>query len=233
VSEPALLLTTGERWDVIFSEPSNPYRAGISSLFSRDFYLAARERLNEGGIFLQWLQGYEVDRSVVSTAYATLGSVFGAVESWQTLSQDLLLVATTEPIAHDWERVAERAGAEPYRSALARAWGVEGPDGFYAGFVGGPELAAELVTEAGAGRAPINTDDHPVIEFGFARNLGRSGGFEIEDLARRAREIGADRPAFPPANPETPPEVWAARRRRTADARFPGWRTRNSPAFNF
>jgi spermidine synthase len=207
-----LLLTSSGRWDVIFSEPSNPYRAGISSLFSREFYQAVRERLNEGGIFLQWLQGYEVDRSVVRTAYATLGSVFGAVESWQTLSQDLLLVATAEPLAHDWQRVAERAAAEPYRSALARAWGVEGPEGFYAGFVGGPELAAELMGE----EAPVNTDDHPAIEFGFARNLGRSGGFDIEDLVRRAREIGADGPAFPAPGSETEAE----RRRRTADARL-------------
>jgi spermidine synthase len=48
----------------------------------------------------------------------------------------------------------------------------------------------------GEGRARLNTDDHPVIEFGFARNLGRSGGFEVEVLARRARELGADRPRF-------------------------------------
>ena len=187
-----LLLTTDRRWDVIFSEPSNPYRAGISSLFSQELYRAARARLEDGGIFLQWLQGYEVDAPVVRTAYATLGSVFGSVESWQTLSQDLLLVASADPLVHDWERVERRAGEEPYRSALARTWGVDGAAGFYSGFVGGPGLARDLVTAA----TPIHTDDHPVIEFGFARNLGRTGGFEIEELARRARELGVDRPGF-------------------------------------
>ncbi|HEX6198986.1 MAG TPA: fused MFS/spermidine synthase, partial [Thermoanaerobaculia bacterium] len=164
-----LLLTTDERYDVIFSEPSNPYRAGISSLYTREFYRAARDRLTEGGIFLQFLQGYEVDSSVVRTAYATLGSVFPAVESWQTLPGDLLLVATEEPIVHDLERVRRRAAEEPYRSALPQVWGVSGAEGFYSGFLAAPPLARALA-EAAHG---LNTDDHPIIEFGFVRNLGR------------------------------------------------------------
>ncbi|HUP65081.1 MAG TPA: spermidine synthase, partial [Thermoanaerobaculia bacterium] len=56
-----LLLTSRESYDVIFSEPSNPYRAGVASLFTKDFYEAASRRLNEGGLFLQWLQGYEIE----------------------------------------------------------------------------------------------------------------------------------------------------------------------------
>ncbi|HEX6199536.1 MAG TPA: hypothetical protein VF150_04670, partial [Thermoanaerobaculia bacterium] len=48
----------------------------------------------------------------------------------------------------------------------------------------------------------VNTDDHPVIEFGFVRNLGRSGLFSIEDLARLARERGEHRPAFRGPAPE-------------------------------
>ncbi|HSL83353.1 MAG TPA: fused MFS/spermidine synthase, partial [Thermoanaerobaculia bacterium] len=187
------LLTTDERYDVVFSEPSNPYRAGISSLYTLEFYRAARERLTQDGLFLQWLQGYEVDASVVRTAYATLAAVFPAVESWQTLTGDLLLVASEEPLAHDLARVRRRAAAEPYRSALGRAWGVDGADGFYAGFLAGPSFARAMAEAEGA---EVNTDDRPVIEFGFVRNLGRSGLFSIEDLARLARERGEHRPAF-------------------------------------
>ena len=54
------LLTTRERYDLVVSEPSNPYRAGIASLFSREFYRAVASRLEEGGLFLQWVQAYEV-----------------------------------------------------------------------------------------------------------------------------------------------------------------------------
>src|SRR5262249_14420264 len=52
------LLTVPARYDVIFSEPSNPYRAGVSSLFTREYYEAVAARLEEGGLFLQWVQMY-------------------------------------------------------------------------------------------------------------------------------------------------------------------------------
>src|SRR6185295_8360028 len=130
-----LLLTTGARYDLVFSEPSNPYRAGVASLFSADFYRAVRQRLRPGGIFLQWLQGYELDAQVVRTAYATLASELPAVESWRIQRGDLLLMATEQPVVHDLDRVRSRIGTEPYRTALARTWGVEGVEGFYAGYV--------------------------------------------------------------------------------------------------
>ncbi|MGD2071560.1 MAG: fused MFS/spermidine synthase, partial [Gemmatimonadota bacterium] len=191
-----LLLTTRQRYDVIFSEPSNPYRAGISSLFTQEFYRAAAERLTENGLFLQWLQGYEVDPAVIRTAYATLGSVFPAVESWQTLHGDLLLVAGPKPVVHDWRRVARRAAQDPYREALERVWGVSGAAGFYSAFVAGPELARAISEGAARLGEPLNTDDHPVIEYGFVRNLGRKGLFKVEDLGELAHRLGAARPHF-------------------------------------
>jgi predicted membrane-bound spermidine synthase len=185
------LLTTGSSYDLIFSEPSNPYRAGVASLFSADFYEAVRQRLRPGGVFLQWLQGYEVDPRVVRTAYATLGSVFPAVESWQIHRVDLLLAASREPLVHDLDLIRARAGQEPFRSALARTWGVGGAEGFYSAYVASPAFV-RAVREA-EGEA-INTDDHPILEFGFAKNLGRAGLFQIADLARLAQARGEARP---------------------------------------
>jgi predicted membrane-bound spermidine synthase len=186
-----LLLTTSETYDVIFSEPSNPYRAGIASLFSRELYEAVRGRLKPGGIFLQWLQGYEVDAEVVATVYATLGSVFPAVETWEINSGDLLLVASREPLVHDVARVRERVRQAPYREALLWTWGVEGAEGFYTGYIASPELARAVAERP---RARLNTDDLPVLEFGFARNLGRSGLFRVDDLVSLVRTRREDRP---------------------------------------
>jgi spermidine synthase len=184
------LLTTSETYDVIFSEPSNPYRAGIASLFSRDFYEAVEERLRPGGIFLQWLQGYELDAQVVRTAYATLASVYPSVESWQVHRGDLLLAATRKPLVHDLDRVRARMAQEPYRTSFPLVWGVQGAEGFYTGFIAAPGLARAIAESEPA----INTDDHPILEFGFARNLGRTGLFSIGDLRALARARGEDRP---------------------------------------
>ncbi|HZI64796.1 MAG TPA: fused MFS/spermidine synthase, partial [Thermoanaerobaculia bacterium] len=191
------LLTTRERYDLIFSEPSNPYRAGISSLFTREFYRAAAERLQPRGIFMQWLQGYEVDAQVVRTAYATLSAVFPHVESWLTHGNDLLLLASREPLVHDFDEVRARAAREPFATALRAAWGMAEIEGFYTGYVAAPELAAEMSRlEAGQ----VSTDDQPRIEFGFIRNLGRHGLFSIDDLRAAAR--GRDRPRGAGAGPD-------------------------------
>lgn len=186
-----LLLTTPDTYDLVFSEPSNPYRAGISSLFTQEFYNSVAERLAPGGIFLQWLQGYDVDAQVVRTAYATLRSVYPSVETWQVGRNDLMLVASKEPLPHNLERVRARAAQEPYRSALRNTWGVEGAEGFYAGFVAGPGLASTFQDLKGD---RLNTDDHPLIEFGFARGLGRPGLFDINQIRQMAQSMKLNRP---------------------------------------
>ena len=78
------LLTTRDRYDVIASEPSNPYRAGIASLFTQEYYRAAADRLTDDGVFVQWVQAYEIDTPTLRTIYATLASVFPQVETWHT-----------------------------------------------------------------------------------------------------------------------------------------------------
>ncbi|MCP4660708.1 MAG: spermidine synthase, partial [bacterium] len=186
------VLTTPDSYDLVFSEPSNPYRAGVADLFSQEFYRAIHKRLNTDGIFLQWLQGYEVDANVVQIAYATISSVFPHVESWQVNADDLLLVASREPLVHDLDLVRARVAQEPFRSALRWTWRVEGVEGFYSGFVGSDGLRAALV----AARSQVSTDDRPLIEFGFARNVGREGLFSVRELLSLAERIGANRPSI-------------------------------------
>ncbi|MCP3960419.1 MAG: spermidine synthase [bacterium] len=184
------LLTSRGRYDLIFSEPSNPYRAGISSLFTRELYAAADARLNQRGVFLQWLQSYHVDAGVARTVTATLASVFPHVESWQVHSGDLLLVASREPIDHDLARIRGLVSREPLASAMRDVLGVEGVEGFYTGFVASAKLAHAIREQTPA----LNTDDHPIVEFGFARGLGRDLGFSVHRLAALAAARGEHLP---------------------------------------
>jgi spermidine synthase len=193
------LLTSRDRYDVIFSEPSNPYRAGISSLFTADFYRAARERLSPGGIFLQWLQSYEVDSETVRSVYATLRTVFPFVESWFSRYRDLILVATAAPIAYDAGLLRARLGQEPYRSAMSAAWATEGLEGFLSHFVARASFVPALLA---AGRAPKNTDDRNVIEFAFARSVGRDTAFDLEEARVLARQRKEETPLFSGGDPD-------------------------------
>jgi spermidine synthase len=185
------LLTSRAAYDFIFSEPSNPFRAGISSLFTEGFYRAARARLGPGGLFLQWLQAYEVDRGTVDTVYATLTAVFPEVETWYTRSGDLLLVAAAEPIVYDAGRLAERLRQEPFASAMEKAWRVSGLEGFLSHYVAQSPLARVLAERGGNAR---NTDDKNIIEFAFARSLGHKVFFGIDEMRGDARARGQDRP---------------------------------------
>jgi spermidine synthase len=189
-----VLLTARGRYDVIFSEPSNPFRAGVASLFTREFYQAAAGRLADGGLFGQWLQTYEVDTRTVRLVVATLASVFPTVEIWHTQSGDLLLVGSMQPVAHDVAALREKVAREPFRSALFNAWRVTELEGVLAHHVARPSLARSIADAASAEGVAVNTDDRNLVEFGFARRVGTHGGFDVGELWETSIARGEDIP---------------------------------------
>jgi spermidine synthase len=184
-----ILVTSPNTYDIIFSEPSNPYRAGIASLYTREFYAAAAKRLNKGGVFAQWMQAYGADASTIRTVYATLATSFPYIETWWTNRGDLLLFASREPVVYDADALRARLQTEPFRSALHNAWRVETLEAFFAHYI-----AADAFATMVANGAPLNTDDRTIIEFSFARTLN-AGSFATANLRNAARAINAHRPA--------------------------------------
>jgi hypothetical protein len=185
------LLTTDRRYDVIVSEPSNPYRAGVASLFTQEMYSAAAARLSENGLFGQWLQGYEVDVASLRTVLRTMRTVFPFIEIWQTQSDDLLLIASRAPRSYAIGKLRERLAREPYASALPRMWLVEGAEGFLSHFIASDRLSAKLGEVLSP---PLNTDDSTVLEYAFARQVGVAGGSMTELLFHASVRNGDDRP---------------------------------------
>ena len=184
------LLTTRERYDVIVSEPSNPFRAGIASLFTREYYEAASGRLTDGGLFAQWVQAYEVDTRTLRTMFATLASVFPHVETWHMTGGDLLVVAAKQPISYRADELTARLRQEPFRSAALFTWRAVGLEGVLGQYVAGNTFTRALASADGV---DINTDDRNVIEFGFARTVGR-GASLIPSVRALARAMGDARP---------------------------------------
>ena len=185
------LLASRNRYDLIFSEPSNPYRAGVASLFTREYYDAAAMRLNPGGLFLQWVQAYEIDADTLRTVYATMGSAFPYTETWWTSGADLLLLASRDPVTHDVDVLRRRLAAEPLASAMHDAWRTETAEGFLSHFVASPAVAAALSSTA----AGLNTDDRTLIEFGFARAMGDKSPMRVSQLLAFAQRSGGSRPS--------------------------------------
>lgn len=186
-----LLLTIREKYDLIASEPSNPYRAGVAGLFTREFYQSVESRLKPGGIFLQWVQTYDIDDRTIEIFYRTLGSVFANIESWHTQEGDLLLVASREPITYDAGLLRQRLATEPLKSGLLAAWKANGLEDFLSHYVGNKSVTKTLQNlEAW----PLNTDDRTVIEFAFARSVSAANGFQMPNLRAAAHAARHDRP---------------------------------------
>ncbi len=179
------MLTTKQQYDLICSEPSNPYRSGISSLYTREFYEAAAQRLSTNGIFCQWLQSYEVDTSTIRSVCATLHSVFPHVEVWWTQQGDLVLTCSLSPKSYDYESLKRKLSDPTYSLAARTAWQTEQVEGLLAHVLANDKFIARVAHA----QPPINTDDHNLLEFGFARSVGRTSPFAQSDLRLHAESF--------------------------------------------
>ncbi len=117
----ALLRSEG-RYDVILSEPSNPWMAGIEMLYSAEFLSAARDRLTPGGVYVQWYHQYETDRAAVELVLRTVGSVFERAAVWYGNGADFLVLGFREQVRPgDLARIAARASLPDFAAALRRS----------------------------------------------------------------------------------------------------------------
>lgn len=116
---------SGRRYDLIISEPSNPWVGGTASLFSDEFYAFVPGQLNDGGLFVQWLQLYEITPELVSSVLHGLVDHFSDVRAYLANESDLIIVAT--PKGRLPELNAGIFEHPPLRAELARV-GVHGVD---------------------------------------------------------------------------------------------------------
>src|SRR3989454_8372045 len=154
------LRSTKEDFDVIISEPSNPWIAGVGNLFTKEFYGEARRRLRPGGVFCQWIQTYSVSPATLSTVFRTVATTFPKGQLFYVASSgDLIILAVPDrelsldraamsaafslpAVAQDFARIGVRSIQDvlgAYRGRLDR-----------------------IALDAGPG--PINTDDNSWLE---------------------------------------------------------------------
>ena len=80
------------KYDLIISEPSNSWVSGVSSLFSLEFYHLIRNYINEDGLFVQWMQLYEINISLVASVIKALSIILNDYVIYAT-STDILIIA--------------------------------------------------------------------------------------------------------------------------------------------
>jgi len=109
-------------YDLIVSEPSNPWVTGVEMLYSREFLEAARARLAPGGVYAQWFHLYESDPEVIALVLRTYAAVFPSVSVWFALGSDLLLLGFDRPNDSrlDLEGLEARFDRSDFRAGFGR-----------------------------------------------------------------------------------------------------------------
>jgi spermidine synthase len=93
-----MLQLTDKRWDAIVSQPSHPWTAGASHLYTREFFTLVRSHLKPDGVFVQWIGLNFVDEPLLRSLASALVEAFGHVEAYQVgASPGMLFAASSAP----------------------------------------------------------------------------------------------------------------------------------------
>ncbi len=153
------LFTSRQTYDLIISEPSNPWIAGVATLFTREFYAAVRKRLAPDGVFVQWMQAYSLYPQDLRMLLATFLSEFHDATLWHGDAPDLILMAPSPASSVILQRALHAYESPRPRDDFAQL-GIEQADGLF-GFY--------LLDDAGlrsfSAAAPMNTDDRTQLEY--------------------------------------------------------------------
>lgn len=154
------LNVTHRRFQVVISEPSNPWLSGPARLFTREFFQQVHEHLTPDGVFVQWLPLYGLSTSLLKTEVRTFLSVFPHVAMLRVSAGDLVLIGGDRPLAPPVDQPLPAAvNADLARVDSSRL-------DLLARFVSGSQGLRQWV-----GTGPLNTDDNGMLEFGAPRYL--------------------------------------------------------------
>ncbi len=186
------LRLTSKTYDAIVSQPSHPWTAGASHLFTQEFVELAKSRLNDGGVFLQWMNAEFVDTELLRSLAATLLSAFANVRVYGLDGTVLYFLASELPL--EIERQISLSGQPLADDVLHYSYmGLNGVEDF---------LVALMLDEEGVRRfadgAPLTTDDRNLMA---TRSRSRGDGLRSEQLTE----------LFEPLDPLLDPAGWIHR----------------------
>ncbi|WP_394509974.1 fused MFS/spermidine synthase [Roseateles sp. DXS20W] len=135
-----------QRYDVIVSEPSNPWVSGVASLFTQEFYRGVKRSLKPGGLLVQWIHSYEISDALLAEMIAALLAEFPDSEIYATNAADLIVLAPLgalhTPRDHLWH--------SPALANELRHVGLMSPTDLVARRIGGPAVLRTYVRMQGA-----------------------------------------------------------------------------------
>ncbi len=176
------LLLTQQQYDLIVSEPSNPWITGVANLFTQEFFQIAAARLKPAGVLGVWLHGYGMAVDDFRMVLRTLLECYPHVSLWELNQSDYLMLAAQSPLHVTWPEFARRFAAPRVRADLMRA-ALARPGQILGRFIAGTEPL-----RAWTQSAALHTDDRAQLEFSAPRYLYENHESEIARALFALRE---------------------------------------------
>jgi spermidine synthase len=182
------ILTSREKFDIITSDPINPWVKGAASLYTREYFELCKRRLNDGGVITQWVPLYESSAAAVKSELATFFAVFPEGTVWSNdlegRGYDIVLLGQNGPLVIDVDQLQKRLGRDDHFPVDESLYQV--------GFNSGLDLLATFAGSA-ADLAPwlkhaeINRDRNLRLQYlaGFAAHDYREAAIFSEMLEYR------------------------------------------------
>lgn len=175
-----LLRTPPQHYDVVISEPSNPWITGVANLFTLEFFQLGRQRLAPGGVWAQWVQTYGMDDQELRAILRTFAAAFDHVLVYATVgTSDLVLVGSEQPI-RPTPSAARALLAHPGTAAALRQQGIDDEFDLLARYLFDQDAIAALAPDGA-----LNTDDNMRVEYAAPLSLHRDTNPENSALLER------------------------------------------------
>ena len=204
------MLTTRKTYDVITSEPMPPVFAGVTSLYSREYYVLARQRLKPGGLLVQWLPFHLMTPDEAGSILRTVQAVFPETTLWVHGLTGIIVARRDMPVEIDLARLRARLAEPGLQRELAR-YGIQNAEQFTDFYMLGPAGVRRA-----AGDSPMITDDRPLLEthppiwFGMKRSVGPYLTNEAQALGAVFQlRLGESLPLKAAAGVDRLRQVWA------------------------
>ncbi|TAK66800.1 MAG: hypothetical protein EPO24_01140 [Bacteroidetes bacterium] len=166
----AFLNLTKHNYDIIVSEPSNPWIAGIGNLYTIEFFELCKQHLRQDGMMVQWFHLYEMDDETLRLVFNTFQTVFPNVTVWQSFSTDVILIGSVEPIKPNFQAMKKKFELSRVNSDLANISITNLP----------ALLSLQIVSKYSVaeytGYCDVNTEKLPYLEYWAPRSFFINAG---------------------------------------------------------
>jgi spermidine synthase len=159
------LLLTDRTYDLIITQPPNPWVSGVSNLFTREYFELGRRRLSDRGLMAAWLQGYKMSVADFQMVVRTLFEVFEHVSLWELGEDDFLMITSRQPQKIALDEFVRRLRVPTVRADLYRV-GIRRPEQIL-----GRYITSDEPLRAWVAAAPVHTDDNALLEFSAPRHM--------------------------------------------------------------